>query len=116
MLFPGCRTSLGLSVLGTIERKLVVRIHSEEQDIVTVHALTQNMLLELTDQTPLNCDTLLVSDGFSENTEKMEELLRRIAPAQIVLESGWESGTDYCGIPIVNPYYTGQIDWKTERD
>ena len=46
----------------------------------------------------------------------VEELLRRIAPAQIVLESGWESGTDYCGIPIVNPYYTGQIDWKTERD
>ncbi len=109
-------TSLGLSVLGTIERKLVVRIQSEDQDIVTVHALTQNMLLELTDQTPLNCDTLLVSGGFSENTEKMEELLRRIAPAQIVLESGWESGTDYCGIPIVNPYYTGQIDWKTERD
>lgn len=121
MLAPETETavgndSLGLSVLGTVERKLVVRIQSEDQDIVTVHALTQNMLLELTDQTPLPCDTLLVSGGFSENTEKMQELLRRIAPSQIVLESGWESGTDYGGIPIVNPYYTGQIDWKTERD
>lgn len=109
-------TSLGLSILGIIERKLVVRIKSDDQDIVTVHALTQNMLLELTDEMPLDCDTLLVSGGFSDETEKLEELLRRIAPTQIVVQSGWKSGTDYGGIPIINPYYTGQIDWEIERD
>lgn len=109
-------TSLGLSVLGTIDRKLVVRIRSEEQDIVTVHALTQNMLLELTDSIPLQCDTLIVSGGFSEDPEELKELLRRIAPGQIILQSGWKSGTDYNGIPIINPYYTGQIDWIVKRD
>lgn len=108
--------SLGLSVLGAVERKLVVRIQSEDQDIVTVHALTQNMLLELTEQTPLTCGTLLVSGGFLDETDKMEQLLHRISPAQLVLENGWESSSEYGGIPALNPYYIGQIDWKTERD
>ena len=99
-----------------MERKLVVRIQSEDQDIVTVHALTQNMLLELTEQTPLTCGTLLVSGGFLDETDKMEQLLRRISPAQLVLENGWESSSEYGGIPALNPYYIGQIDWKTERD
>ncbi len=108
--------SLGLSVLGGVERKLVVRIRSEDQDILVVHALTQNMLLELTDQISLDCETLVVSGGFSEDTDEMTELLNRLAPMRIVLENGWTSGADYNGIPILNPYEIGEINWKTVRD
>lgn len=108
--------SLGLSVLGGVERKLAVRIASEDQDILIVHAFTQNMLLELTDKTPLRCKTLVVSGGFSDSTEKMTELLGRLSPERIVLENGWTSGTEYNGIPILNPHEIGEIDWKTVRD
>lgn len=109
-------STFGLSILGTAERKLAVRIQSEDQNILIVHALTQNMLLELTEQVKLSCDTLIVSGGFSKDSDKMQEILNRIAPKQIVLESGWKSGSDYNTIPILNPYYIGQIDWKTIRD
>lgn len=108
-------SSLGLSILGSIERKLVVRLTSEDQNILIVHALTQNMLLELTDQTSLGCHTLVVSGGFSDSTDKMTELLKRISPQRIVLENGWNSASDYQGVPILNPYQIGQIDWKTVR-
>lgn len=108
--------ALGLTILGNIERKLAVRIRSEDQNILIVHALTQNMLLELTDQTPLTCDTLVVSGGFLESSDKMEELLKRFAPQQIVLENGWTSSSYYNNIPVFNPYYIGEIDWKTVRN
>ena len=108
--------SLGISVLGTIPRKLAVHIQSENMDVWTVHALTQNMLLQLTEQQNLCCDTLIVSNGFSQDQEEMQELLHRIKPSQIVLLNGWKSGKNWCHIPIINPYYSGQIDWKTIRD
>ncbi|MDO5785280.1 MAG: ComEC/Rec2 family competence protein [Eubacteriales bacterium] len=108
--------ALGLTILGSIERKLAVRIQSEDQDILIVHALTQNMLLELTEQTSLSCDTLIVSGGFTEDSDKMDELLKRFAPRQIVLENGWTSSSYFNNIPVLNPYYIGEIDWKTIRN
>ena len=38
----------------------------EQHNIVTVRALTQKMLLELTEQYPLACDTLLVAGSLYE--------------------------------------------------
>ena len=108
--------SLGLSILGRTERKLVVRMQSEEQNIVTVRALTQNMLLDLTEQYDLSCDTLLVSGSFIENTDKMHTLLQRIFPKQLVIENGWNSKETYNGIPARNPYVVGDITWKTVRE
>ena len=108
--------SLGISVLGNIPRKLAVRMRSEDQDILTVHALTQNMLLALTDEQELTCETLITSYGFCEDPEERKELLRRIHPKQIVLLSGWDSADVWDDIPIINPYITGQIDWRTVRD
>lgn len=108
--------TLGLSVLGGVERKLAVRIQSEDQNIAVLHALTQNMLLELTQQTTLHGDTIVVSGGFFDDANKLDTLLTRLAPRQIVLENGWTSGDDCSGIPILNPYVIGQIDWKTIRE
>lgn len=108
-------SAMGLKILGSVERKLAVRIQSEDQNILIVHALTQNMLLELTEQMPLTCDTLVVSGGFTEDSDKMNELLKRFAPQQIVLENGWTSSSYYNNIPVLNPYYIGEIDWKTIR-
>ena len=107
---------LGLSVLGRTERKLVVRMQSEQQNIVTVRALTQKMLLELTEQYPLSCDTLLVAGSFTEDTDKMHEILQRICPNQLVIENGWNSKESYDGIPASNPYVSGTIIWKTVRE
>lgn len=107
---------LGLSVLGRTERKLVVRMQSEQQNIVTVRALTQKMLLELTEQYPLSCDTLLVAGSFTENADKMHEILQRICPNQLVIENGWNSKESYDGIPASNPYVSGTIIWKTVRE
>ena len=108
--------AFGLSVLGSVERKLAVRMQSEDQNILIVHALTQNMLLRLTEQTPLSCDTLVISGGFTEDSDKMETLLQRLSPAQIVMENGWTSSSHYSGIPVLNPYDVGEITWKTIRD
>ena len=107
---------LGLSVLGRTERKLVVRMQSEQHNIVTVRALTQKMLLELTEQYPLACDTLLVAGSFTEDADKMHEILRRICPNQLVIENGWNSKESYDGIPASNPYVSGTIIWKTVRE
>lgn len=107
---------LGLSVLGRTERKLVVRMQSEQHNIVTVRALTQKMLLELTEQYPLACDTLLVAGSFTKDADKMHEILRRIRPEQLVIENGWNSKESYDGIPASNPYVSGTIIWKTVRE
>ena len=107
---------LGLSVLGRTERKLVVRMQSEQHNIVTVRALTQKMLLELTEQYPLACDTLLVAGSFTKDADKMHEILRRIRPDQLVIENGWNSKESYDGIPASNPYVSGTIIWKTVRE
>lgn len=107
---------LGLSVLGRTERKLVVRMQSEQHNIVTVRALTQKMLLELTEQYPLDCDTLLVAGSFTKDADKMHEILRRICPNQLVIENGWNSKESYDGIPASNPYVSGTIIWKTVRE
>ncbi len=108
--------SLGLSVLGSVERKLMVRIQSEDQDIAVLHALTQNMLLALTQQAAVQGETVVVSGGFFDDEDKLDTLLTRLAPQQIVLENGWTSGDDCNGIPILNPYIIGQLDWKTVRE
>ncbi len=107
--------SLGLSVWGAVDRKLIARIRSDDLDIVTVHALTQRMLLDLTDAQPLHAETLLVSAQFSKESDNMRELLHRISPSRIVVESGWKSRSDYDGIPVINPYDTGQIEWRSKR-
>lgn len=108
--------SLGLSILGRAERKLVVRMQSEDQNLVTVRALTQNMLLDLTEQYALSCDTLLVSDNFIGDADKMHVLLQRINPKQLMIENGWKSKEVYDGIPASNPYAVGDITWKTVRE
>lgn len=108
--------SLGLSILGRTERKLVVRMQSENQNLVTVRALTQNMLLDLTEQYSLSCDTLLVSGSFIENADKMNTILQRICPKQLVIENGWKSKEIYDGIPASNPYADGDMTWKTVRE
>lgn len=108
--------AFGLSVLGIIERKLTVRIQSEDQNILIAHALTQNMMLNLTEQVSLSCDTLIVSGGFTEDSDKMDEILKRFQPRQIVLENGWTSSSYYNNIPVFNPYYIGEIDWRTIRE
>lgn len=108
--------SLGLSILGSVERKLMVRITSEDQDILIVHALTQKMLLDDTENSPLSCDTLVVAGSFVEDSTKMKELLNRIQPEQLILENGWTSPEIYYDIPVLNPYETGEIDLITERN
>ncbi|MCD8355818.1 MAG: ComEC/Rec2 family competence protein [Clostridia bacterium] len=108
--------SLGISVLGAVERKLMVHIVSEDQDILIVHALTQKMLLDYTENSPLSCDTLVVAGGFVEDSTKMKELLDRIQPEQLILENGWTSPDIYDNIPVSNPYETGEIDFITVRN
>lgn len=109
-------SSLGLSILGAVERKLIVRIASEEQDVLIVHALTQKMLLDLTEHTPLSGDTLVVADGFMEDSVKMKELLDRIQAKQLIVENGWHTPEDDCGIPIVSPNENGDINIKIKRN
>ncbi len=108
--------SLGLFILGRTERKLVVRMQSEDQNIVTVRALTQKMLLDLTENDTLSCDTLLVSGSFIEDTDKTHILLQRINPKQLIIENGWKSKESYDGVPASNPYAVGDITWKTVRE
>ncbi len=108
--------SLGLSILGRTERKLMVRMQSEDQNIVTVRAFTQKMLLSLTENNTLSCDTLLVSGSFIEDTDKMHILLQRINPKQLIIENGWKSKESYDGVPASNPYAVGDITWKTVRE
>ena len=108
--------SLGLSILGAVERKLMVRIHSEDQDILVLHALTQNMLLDYTEQAELSAKTLVIAPGFVEDSAKMQELLQRLQPKQLILENGWYSEEEYGGIPTQNPYLTGTIDLITVRN
>lgn len=109
-------SSLGLSIFGAVERKLIVRIASEEQDVLIVHALTQKMLLDLTEHTPLSGDTLVVADGFMEDSVKMKELLDRIQAKQLIVENGWHTPEDDCGIPIVSPNENGDINIKIKRN
>ncbi len=108
--------SLGLSILGRTERKLMVRMQSEDKNIVTVRAFTQKMLLSLTENNTLSCDTLLVSGSFIEDTDKMHILLQRINPKQLIIENGWKSEESYDGVPANNPYAVGDITWKTVRE
>lgn len=108
--------SLGLSVLGGVERKLMVRIHSEDQDILVIRALTQKMLLDYTENTQLSAKTLVIAPGFTEDLEKMQELIHRLKPEQLILENGWYSETEYGGVPTRNPYLTGTIDLITVRN
>lgn len=107
--------SLGLSILGAVERKLMVRIHSEDQDILVLHALTQKMLLDYTEQAELSAETLVIAPGFVEDRAKMQELIQRLQPKQLILENGWNSEEEYGGIPTQNPYLTGTIDLITVR-
>lgn len=107
--------SLGLSILGTVERKLIVRICAEEQNILVLHALTQKMLLDCTDQIDLSATKLIVAPSFVEDKSNMHELIQRLQPEQLILENGWYSEQEYGGIPTQNPYLTGTIDLTVVR-
>ena len=52
---------------------------------------------------------------FVEDRAKMQELIQRLQPKQLILENGWNSEEEYGGIPTHNPYLTGTIDLITVR-
>ena len=99
----------GVSVLGGIERKLLVRIQAGKEDILIVHAATQNMLFDYLSEHTLSADRLVASAQITEDYGEMEQILGSIAPSEIVLGSGWESATKFAGIPVYNLYEHG--DW-----
>ncbi|MGN1030715.1 MAG: hypothetical protein ACI4PQ_03860, partial [Butyricicoccaceae bacterium] len=107
---PSCvgAPELGVTISGDIERKLMVRIQADAEDILDVHAVTQNMLLDYLKTHTLQAKTLVVSAQFTEDYEEMAALLQQIAPEQIILGSGWESATRFEDVPVYNLYELGE--------
>lgn len=110
------RGELGISVLGYAKEKFIVRIQSEDQNVLIVHALTQKMLLDLTEQTRLTCDTLVISDSFLKDWQQSKELVKRFQPNLFILESGWQREEEIKDIPVLTADEVGQIDLKTARN
>lgn len=101
-------SELGISVLGGIERKLLVQIDAGGETLLSVHSATQNMLLEYLKTHTLHADQLAASAQITEDLDEMEQILSKISPKQIVLSTGWETATKFAGIPVYNLYEHGE--------
>lgn len=98
-----------VTVLGGIERKLLVRISIANEDILIVHSATQNMLLDYLETHELTATTLVVSSQITEDYKEMQQIFNQIAPSELLLSSGWESATKFNNIPVYNLYEHGTL-------
>ena len=113
---PFGRGELGISLFAYTKEKFVVRIRTEDQNMLIVHALTQKMLLDLTEQTELSCDTLVIADSFLKDWPETKKLVKRLNPTLFVLESGWLQEEEITDIPVLNSDQDGQIEFKSARN
>lgn len=99
----------GLSILGSIDRKLVVRIQAGEEDILILHSLTQKMLDQLLSQSNLHAKTIVLSESNLENADMLNDAVGRLNPKTIILQSGYSARRELCRKPVRNTMLEGEV-------
>lgn len=106
--FPGLAQT---TVLGTIDRKLGVHLQDGTLDLLILHSMTQNMLSELLEQSPVQAQQVILANQF-EKQEQLEQALNIMQPQEILLSSGYTSVQTLFGVPVRSTLDTGDIVWS----
>ncbi len=100
----------GITINGDVEKKLIVQVHTAEQDILILHSLTQKMLQSYLQNHTLQGDLLVLNSNNLKDYDLLQEALHEIAPQEIFLASGYfGSPTELNGISVKNTYECGNI-------
>lgn len=106
--------SMGISLIGGIDRKLAVRVKNQTNDVLIMHALTQKMQQDLLSEQKLKADTLVLSQSGLTDVEKLKDTLDIITPKTIIVESSFEFASKLFDIPVLNTFEAGEIQLKSK--
>lgn len=96
--------SLRLSAV-SIDTCLAVRLTPAAETIWIAHSLMPRQLEYLETKQPIHPTTIVLSESYI--SDDMDWIAERIAPEQIILESGWKTAEELQGIPIVSVKQSG---------
>ncbi len=99
-----------LDVNDDIDRKFAIFGNYDDKDVLFAGALTQNMLLELSDGYEINCDLFISAQNIFEFNEKLDEILIKTTPNEIIINSYTQNIPEIDGIDIKSPIIEGNIE------
>lgn len=109
-------SGVSCNLIGGTNRKLGVRLNTDEGSILILHSFTQKMLDELLARTELKGDILILSPGNLEKQDLLKSALDQIAPKQIIFPAGADSvASRLYGVQTRNTYLEGEIVFRTTR-
>ncbi len=102
----------GVSVIGGIERKLMVLLQMTEQRYLILHSVTQKMLQTYLETNTLSADAVVLSESNIADADLLKAALEHISPQEVVLESGYGEQERVLQYPVRNTYLEGEIAIK----
>lgn len=99
----------GIRVSDTVERKLTAEITLGDQTVLTLHALTQNMIEEYLKENKETTDILLLSEDSIEDADRLRAAFEILQPEDIVLECGYINNESLLRRPCHNTKLEGEI-------
>ena len=102
--------SMPFSLIGGTDRKLGVRLETDDGEVLILHSFTQKMMDEMLQKTPLYADTLVLSASNVDDVKLLQKALHMIAPDEIIFSSGGDYiASNLFGIPTRNTHLEGDI-------
>lgn len=108
--------SLGISIIGGMDKKLGVRIKNGDVDLLTMHSFTPKMLDEFLSECNLNCKGIILSNTFLGNDERIPEVLNTLHPSKIYIPTAYSNDNCLQNIPYTTTKKHGDIVFKTTID
>lgn len=99
-----------VTLIGGVDRKLGVRLHDGDFDLLTLHSMTQNMLDELLTINPLQGNQVILANQF-EKQDYLQRALEIMQPREIILSSGYGSTDALFGVPVCSTSQVGDLTW-----
>ena len=81
--------SLGINIIGGVDRKLGVRMKNGNIDLLTMHSFTPKMLSELLNVQNIYCKGVILSDSFIGGDERISEVLNTLHPYKIYIPTSF---------------------------
>ena len=109
-------SGISCNLIGGTDRKLGIRLNTDQGSILILHSFTQKMQDELLASMDLKGDILILSPSNLEKQDLLKSALNEIAPKQIIFPAGADSvASRLYGVQTRNTYQEGEIVFRTTR-
>ncbi len=99
----------GISILGGIARKLMVRLQKSDGNYLVLHSVTQKMLQTYLETHAISADTVVLAESNIADAALLHAALDQIKPHELVLESGYGAQERILQYSVRNTYLEGEI-------